>query len=148
MYSKSYTNFSRDQYEHIFSTSFTHAISVIKKGKENPLVVGAELIEKPSSFNNWDFKWMVTLKTKHLFFWAVKLFSSFHEVGNTMRKKAKSKLEVISHTGTKKCTCTWLVLHRPLARLDVLKKGFIFNLNNSVSVWLQIQKSNINHMPQ
>lgn len=78
---------------------------------------------------------MVRLKIKHLFIWVVKLFSLPQEVGNAVRQKAKSKLEVIPHTGTRKHACTWLVLHGPLARLDVLKKGLVFNLNpNSVKV--------------
>jgi len=78
---------------------------------------------------------MVRLKIKHLFIWAVKLFCSLQEVDNAVRQNAKSKLELIAPTGTRKCTCTWLALHRPLARLDVLKKGLVFNLNpNSVKV--------------
>lgn len=123
----------------IHSCNFYH---YKQKGRLMVLEVGST--EKLSSFNNWDIKWMVRLKIKHLFIWAVKLFSSLQKLGYAVRQKAKSKLEVILHSATRTHTCTWLVLHRPLARLDVVRKGLVFKLNpNCKSVWLQIQKSNI-----
>lgn len=62
-------------------------------------------------------------------------FQTAQEVGNAVKQKSKFKLELVPHTETRKCTCIWLMLQRPIDRLDVFKKGLVFNINpNSVKV--------------